>query len=126
MGTTTPTAQAYFTTTYVFGNSTTSTLTLKVWKVMSDFLALHHRPMTGAELMEATGASAEELEDMFSQPYYQKYYGFRRFNTLEEWEQWARERDILYDPARHGVQAEASQEQSQEQPPEQPQEPAQN
>lgn len=101
-----PTEEAYFTTSYVFNNGTTSTLTLMVWKTMSEYLETHHLPMSGADLMKATGASAEQLEDMFRQPYYRRYYGFRRFDTLDEWTAWAEQEDLLFDPERHLVDQE--------------------
>lgn len=102
-----PTEEAYFTTSYVFNNGTTSTITLMVWKAMSEYLETKHLPMTGAQLMEATGISPEQLEEMFRQPYYHRYYGFRRFDTMDEWEAWAREVGLLYDPEQHGTTEEA-------------------
>jgi len=109
-----PTEEAYFTTSFVFSNSTTSTLTLLVWKTLSNYLETHYLPMSGAELMKATGATAEQLEEMFSNPYYQRYYGFRRFDTLEDWTAWAKQVDLLFDPERHLVEQDDTQQQQEE------------
>jgi hypothetical protein len=103
MAETTPTAQAYFTSSYVFGNGTTSTIALMVWRAVSETLAIHHKPMAGADLVAATGITPEQLENMFGQSYYQKFYGFRRFANLAEWEKWAREKGFLFIPGVHDV-----------------------
>lgn len=99
----TPTLQAYFTSSYVFGNGTTSTVALKVWQALSEQLAMHQRPATGEGLCQQTGLTPEQIEDLFSHQYYQKHYGFRRFDTLAHWEAWAKEQGILFIPGVHDV-----------------------
>ncbi|HLN61130.1 MAG TPA: hypothetical protein VK464_06205 [Symbiobacteriaceae bacterium] len=96
-----PAAQAYFTTSYSFNNSTTSTAALMVWRALSHHLETQLLPMTGAELSAASGMSLEQLENVFGQSYYQRFYGFRRFDTLEEWRAWAEETGVVYVPSKH-------------------------
>ncbi len=99
-------AQAYFTTSYAPGGGTTSTAALSIWRALSRHLIDHSLPLTGAELSEATGLSVEELERIFSQTYYKRWYGFRRFDTLEEWRSWAMSTGVLYNPELHDRQPE--------------------
>lgn len=100
----TPTnTQAYFTSSYVFGNGTTSTIALLVWKAVSEHLTDTHMPMTGEELSKSSGLTVEQLENMFGQAYYKKYYGFRRFETLPEWNTWAKEHELFFVPGVHDV-----------------------
>jgi hypothetical protein len=94
-------AQAYFTTSYAFNNSTTSTAALMVWRALSLHLEHKFLPMTGDELAADTGLTLDQIENYFGQSYYQKHYGFRRFNTLEEWRTWAENEGIVYVPAKH-------------------------
>jgi hypothetical protein len=96
-----PAAQAYFTTSYAFNTSTTSTAYLMIWRALSERLEQHQLPMTGAELSKATGLTLEQIESPFSQVYYRRYYGFRRFDTLEDWRAWAEGEGVLYVPALH-------------------------
>ena len=103
-----PTAQAYFTTSYSFNNSTTSTAALMVWRALSHHLETKLLPMTGEELSAASGMSLEQLENVFGQSYYQRFYGFRRFDTLEEWRSWAEETGVVYVPSKHDPKPEAA------------------
>ncbi len=97
---------AYFTTSYSFDATSTSSLPMLVWRMLSQHLLHHQKPMTGEELAEAVGVDVERIEQLFATEYYQKYYGFRRFETMEEFEAWAREGDILFDPEKHLVELE--------------------
>jgi hypothetical protein len=97
-------AQAYYATSYAFNNSTTSTITLIVWQQLSLHLENFQLPMSAEELGKATGLTQEQLDRMFGQEYYQKYYGFRRFNSLEAWREWAESTGVLYVPALHDPQ----------------------
>lgn len=94
-------AKAYYTTSYSFNNSTTSTITLMVWQQLSLHMEKYQLPMTAEELGKATGLTQEQLDRMFGQEYYQKYYGFRRFDSLETWREWAESTGVLYVPALH-------------------------
>lgn len=96
-----PTAQAYFATSYAFNNGTTSTANLLIWRALSQHLEERLLPMTGAELMAATALNETQIESAFRQSYYLKYYGFRRFNTLEEWRDWVETEGVIYVPALH-------------------------
>lgn len=98
---TVPTAQAYYTTSYIFNSSTTSTATLLVWQALSHKLEHHQLPMTGTELMADTGVTEAQLDSMFTQEYYKRHYGFRRFDTVELWRAWAEDTGALYVPAKH-------------------------
>jgi len=102
-----PTAEAYFSTTYVLGTGSTSTPVLRVWRTLNRFLVDHRLPMTGQQLADATGLSLEEIEQMFNQVYYQRSYGFRRYDSLAEWEQFAAETGLLYIPELHDPKPEA-------------------
>lgn len=93
--------QAYYTTSYTLGTGTTNTLTLHIWRGLSTHLANHHLPMTTEEIMALSGLTQEQVDHLFTQTYYQKHYGFRRFDTLEEWRAWAEEEGVLYVPAKH-------------------------
>lgn len=99
----TPTKQAFFTSSYVFGNGTTSTIALLVWKAVSDHVTDKHLPMTGEQLAKSSGLTVEQLENMFGQAYYKKYYGFRRFESLAKWQTWAKEHDVFFVPGVHDV-----------------------
>jgi hypothetical protein len=92
--------QAYYTTSYTF-TGTTSSVPLLIWRTLSDHLVKFQKPMTAAELSQAIGVPAEEVEKICNQSYYQRYYGFRRFASLEEWERWAKETGVLYNPELH-------------------------
>jgi len=72
-----------------------------IWKLLTEHLIQTGQPMSQAELVEKTHLSPEEIEVIFGQEYYQKHYGFRRFETLEEFERWAKEEGVLFDPERH-------------------------
>jgi hypothetical protein len=94
-------AKVYYCTAHVFSNSTTSSPSLMVWRELSNHLALHGMPLTGEELAQRTGLSLEQIDALFDQVYYQRYYGFRRFMTLEEWRQWAEANGVIYVPEQH-------------------------
>lgn len=96
-----PSGQAYYTTSYSPRTGTTSTVALRVWKALSDHLSTFGLPYPGGELSEATGVSLQTIEEMFSQEYYQRSYGFRRFTSVEEWRAWAEGEGVLYVPALH-------------------------
>jgi hypothetical protein len=93
--------KAYYTTSYRFGTSTTSTAALMVWKTLTTHLAERILPMTGKDLAEQTGVPIEQIASVFSQAYYQRHYGFRRFETLKAWESWAKQSGVLYVPELH-------------------------
>lgn len=97
----TPAAQAYYSTSYSFGNGTTSTVGLVIWRALSEHLEQHGLPLTGEELAGIAGITPDEIDQIFGQQYYQKFYGFRRFDTLEAWRAWATEVGVLYNPALH-------------------------
>ncbi|MFZ5818179.1 MAG: hypothetical protein ACOY93_23245 [Bacillota bacterium] len=94
-------AEAYYTTARALGTGTTSTATMEIWQLLSEHLVQYGKPMSGSELSQATGLSIEQIEHIFSQTYYQKHYGFRRFDTYEAWEQWALSEGVLYNPELH-------------------------
>lgn len=94
-------ANAYYATSHTFGIGTTSTLGLMIWRALSHHLSEHQQPMTGEKLAEATGAPIENIDNYFRQSYYQRHYGFRRFDSLEEWRTWAMENGVLYNPVLH-------------------------
>lgn len=91
----------YCTTSYAFGNGTTSTLGLRIWRTLSEHLLNFQAPMTAAELGEQVGISPEQINAIFGQIYYQRHYGFRQFKSLEEWESWAKSTGVLYSPELH-------------------------
>lgn len=103
-------AEAYYSTARTLGTGTTSTITLKIWKLLDDYLVKYGRAMSASELSAATGLTVEQIDQIFAQEYYQKYYGFRRFNSLEEWRQWALETGVLYNPELHKPDPEPDQE----------------
>ncbi|HEY3366651.1 MAG TPA: hypothetical protein VGK74_16470 [Symbiobacteriaceae bacterium] len=96
-------SKAYYTTSHSFGTGTTSTLALLIWRALSDNLLEHQAPMTGEELSKLVGITEEQVDALFAQAYYKRHYGFRRFDTLEEWEAWARSTGVLYSAELHGV-----------------------
>lgn len=92
---------AYYTTSYIFNTSTTSTAALEIWRAISQTLEHKQAPMSGEELVAATGLSIEYIDNLFIQSYYQRYYGFRRFDSLEEFQSWAMSSGVLYNPELH-------------------------
>lgn len=92
---------AYYTSSYIFNNSTTSTAALMIWRAISSTMEHKQAPMTGDEVVEATGLSIEYIDSLFIQSYYQRFYGFRRFETLEEFQTWAMSTGVLYNPELH-------------------------
>lgn len=99
-------ANAYYATSHTFGIGTTSTLGLMIWRALSHHLAEHQRPMSGEELVSVTGAEIAAIDRYFEQNYYQRHYGFRRFDSLEAWQEWALENGVLYNPALHDLPGE--------------------
>lgn len=97
-------AEAFYTTARSLGTGTTSTVTMQVWRLLSDHLENAQAPMSGSELSQATGLTIEQIDHMFSQTYYQKHYGFRRFDSLEAWQQWAMAEGVLFNPELHAVE----------------------
>jgi len=91
-------AQAYYTTSYTFGTGTTSTAALMMWRALSHELETKGLPMTGVDLAVVSGLTPDQIARYFVQTYYQRYYGFRRFDTLEEFDAWAKESGVLYVP----------------------------
>lgn len=102
----------FYVTRRVLSTGTTTTPTMHVWKLLTDHLLNTGKPMSQAELVAKTHLSPEEIETIFRQEYYQKYYGFRRFETMEEYEQWVREEGVLYDPEKHAPAPEEGQAES--------------
>lgn len=94
-------AEAYYTTSRALGTGTTSTVTMQIWRLLSDHLLQHQAPMSGTELAQATGLSIEQIEEIFNAVYYQKHYGFKRFDSYETWKDWAMSTGVLYNPALH-------------------------
>lgn len=109
-------AAAVYTTARSLGTGTTSTVTLEIWRMLSDHLQTHEVPLSGAEISGATGLSIDQIDHIFSQTYYQKYYGFRRFNSLAAWKEWAMSSGVLYNPELHDVQPEAELPEEDEEP----------
>ncbi|MBY6277092.1 hypothetical protein [Symbiobacterium thermophilum] len=93
--------EAYYATARTLGTGTTSSPTMKIWRVMDDYLARFGRAVSASELAQETGLTVEQIDDIFAQEYYQKHYGFRRFDSLEEWRAWAMETGVLYNPELH-------------------------
>lgn len=93
--------KAYYTTSYRFGTSTTSTAALMLWKTLTIHLGQRILPMTGKDLAEQTGVPIEQIASVFSQTYYQRHYGFRRFESLVAWESWAKQTGVVYVPELH-------------------------
>lgn len=92
---------AYYTTSYTFASATTSTAALQVWRSLSNHLARYHQPMSGEQLTRETGVPMAQISSIFSQAYYQRHYGFRRFDSVAQWERWAREHGLVYIPELH-------------------------
>ncbi|HWI60678.1 MAG TPA: hypothetical protein VNT75_02435 [Symbiobacteriaceae bacterium] len=92
---------AYYTSSYIFNNSTTSTAALMIWRAISGAMEHKQMPMTGDELVEASGVSIEYIDSLFNQSYYQRFYGFRRFQSLDEFQTWAMSTGVLYNPELH-------------------------
>jgi hypothetical protein len=76
---------------------------MQVWRLVTEALTESGRPLTGAEIAQATGITPEQVDDMFAQDYYQKFYGFRRFDSLQEWREWALAEGILFNPELHST-----------------------
>lgn len=95
---------AYYTTSYALGTGTTNTIALELWRALNEHLLAHQLPMSGEDLSQATGLSLQKIEGMFKQKYYERSYGFRRFETIDEWRAWAEETDLLFIPGVHDVQ----------------------
>jgi hypothetical protein len=93
--------QVYYTTSYAFGTGTTSTAALTVWRAISNKLQHEHRPMTGEELVAATALTLPYIDRLFVQTYYQKHYGFRKFDTLEAWRTWAEDEGVIFVASKH-------------------------
>jgi len=98
---------AYYTTSYTFNNTTTSTAALMIWREISNALEFRQSPMTIEELTAATNLSEDYINNLFGQSYYQRYYGFRRFDTLEAFKDWAMSTGVLYNPELHDRKPEA-------------------
>ncbi len=98
--------EAVYTTSRALGTGTTSTMTMQIWRLLTDHLLEYQKPVGATALGEATGLSLEEIEHIFAQAYYQKYYGFRRFDSYQAWEEWAMTSGALYNPELHDVQPE--------------------
>lgn len=94
-------AGAVYTTARALGTGTTSTVTMHIWRLLSDHLQHTQTPMSGDELSQATGLSVEQIDNIFSQVYYQKHYGFRRFDSFQAWQDWAMAEGVLYNPELH-------------------------
>lgn len=90
--------QVYYTTAFELRTSSTSTPTLLMWRALSDKLAQERLPMTAAELSEAVGIAPKRLEEIFAQTFYQRAYGFTRFTSLDEFEAWAWQTGVFYQP----------------------------
>jgi len=89
----------YYTTAFELRTASTSTPALMVWHALSKHLAHHKQPMTAAELSTASGVAPKRLEVVFGQVYYKKWYGFRRFDSLAEFQTWADDNGIFHIPA---------------------------
>jgi len=93
--------EAYYATARTLGTGTTSSPTMMIWRVMDDYLVKYGRAVSASELSAETGLSIEQIDAIFAQEYYQKHYGFRRFDSLEAWRTWAMETGVLYNPEIH-------------------------
>lgn len=93
--------EAYYATARTLGTGTTSSPAMMIWRVLDDYLIKYERAVSASELSAETGLSIEEIEQIFAQEYYQKHYGFRRFDSLEAWRAWALENGVLYNPELH-------------------------
>ncbi|HLO04775.1 MAG TPA: hypothetical protein VK191_16840 [Symbiobacteriaceae bacterium] len=99
-------AEKYYSTSRVLRTGTTSTLALMIWKVLSDALELQNEPVTGTEMAAKIGLPLEQLDVLFSSTYYQKHYGFARFDSRADWESWAKGTGVLFNPELHTPKAE--------------------
>lgn len=99
-------AEKYYSTSRVLRTGTTSTLALRVWKVLSDALELQNEPVTGSELAAKVDLPLEEVDTLFDSSYYQQHYGFGRFDSHEKWLTWAKEHGVLFNPELHAQKAE--------------------
>lgn len=79
----------YYTTAFELRTASTSTSALLVWQALARHLSHHKLPMTAAELTAASGVPEKRLEEVFAQTYYKRWYGFRRFTSLSEFQTWA-------------------------------------
>lgn len=93
--------EAYYATARTLGTGTTSSAVMMIWRVMDDYLVKHGRAVSASELSQETGLTVEQIDEIFAQEYYQKHYGFRRFDSLEAWRAWALETGVLYNPELH-------------------------
>lgn len=98
---------AVYTTARALGTGTTSTITMHLWRMLSDNLQETQQPMSGEGLSQAIGLSIEQIDNIFAQVYYQKHYGFRRFDSYEAWREWAMAGGVLYNPDLHDPKPEA-------------------
>jgi hypothetical protein len=89
----------YYTTAFELRTASTSTPALMVWHELSRHLSHHKLPMTAAELTAASGMPEKRLEEVFAQAYYKRWYGFRRFASLAEFQTWADDNGIFHIPA---------------------------
>jgi len=89
----------YYTTASELRTASTSTPAMMVWHALSRHLAHHKLPMTAAELTAASGMPEKRLEEVFAQSYYQRWYGFRRFASLSEFQTWSDDNGIFHIPA---------------------------
>jgi hypothetical protein len=72
-----------------------------IWREISNSLEFKQAPVSLEALMAATNLSEDYINNLFGQSYYQRYYGFRRFDTLEAFKEWATSTGVLYNPALH-------------------------
>jgi len=89
----------YYTTASELRTASTSTPALMVWHALARHLSHHKLPMTAAELTAASGVPQARLEEVFAQTYYKRWYGFRRFASIAEFETWADDTGIFHIPA---------------------------
>lgn len=89
----------YYTTASELRTASTSTPALMIWHALSRHLSHHKLPMTAAELTAASGVPEQRLEVVFGQTYYKRWYGFRRFASLSEFQTWADDNGIFHIPA---------------------------
>ena len=98
--------EAYYSTSRSLGTGTTSTITMTIWRILDEYLDRYQRAVSASELSEATGLSVEQIDNIFAQEYYQKHYGFQRFDSLQAWHNWAMEAGLLFNPELHAVEPE--------------------
>lgn len=99
-----------YTTARALGTGTTSTVTMHLWRLLSDHLQHNQAPMSADALSAGTGLTVEQIEHIFAQVYYQKHYGFRRFDSYEAWKDWAMSSGVLYNPELHDPKPEEEEE----------------